>query len=58
MLALAHVLATESLADRDFLSTYCTGYDRFERYLLGVDDGIAEVAAVGVEDLRAARRRR
>ena len=42
MLALAHVLATESLADREFLSTYCTGYDRFERYLLGLDDGIAK----------------
>ena len=28
MLALAHVLATEGLADRDFLDTYCTGYDR------------------------------
>ncbi len=40
MLALAHVLATESLADRDFLRTYCTGYERFERYLLGVDDGV------------------
>ena len=40
MLALAHVLATESLADREFLSTYCTGYERFERYLLGVDDGV------------------
>lgn len=39
MLALAHVLATESLADRDFLSNYCTGYDRFERYLLGTEDG-------------------
>ena len=36
MLALAHVLATESLADRDFLTRYCTGYDRFERYLLGL----------------------
>ncbi len=42
MLALAYVLATESLADRDFLSTYCTGYDRFERYLLGLDDGVAK----------------
>ena len=40
MLALAHVLCTESLADRDFLGTYCTGYERFERYLLGVDDGV------------------
>lgn len=40
MLALAYVLATESLADRDFLATYCTGYERFERYLLGTDDGV------------------
>jgi biotin/methionine sulfoxide reductase len=40
MLALAHVLATESLADREFLATYCTGYERFERYLLGIDDGV------------------
>jgi biotin/methionine sulfoxide reductase len=40
MLALAHVLATESLADLDFLRTYCTGYERFERYLLGLDDGV------------------
>jgi len=31
MLALAYVLAAESLADRDFLNTHCTGYDRFER---------------------------
>ena len=58
MLALAHVLATESLADRDFLATYCTGYDRFERYLLGTDDGMPEIAGVGRGDLRAARRRR
>ena len=40
MLALAHVLAAESLADRAFLDTYCTGYERFERYLLGIDDGV------------------
>ncbi len=40
MLALAHVLATEGLADREFLATYCTGYERFERYLLGADDGV------------------
>ncbi len=40
MAALAHVLATESLADRDFLSRYCTGYEQFERYLFGVDDGV------------------
>lgn len=40
MLGLAYVLATESLADRAFLGRYCTGYERFERYLLGLDDGI------------------
>ncbi|BBY66308.1 molybdopterin guanine dinucleotide-containing S/N-oxide reductase [Mycolicibacterium helvum] len=39
MLALAYVLATENLADREFLDTYCTGYEQFERYLLGADDG-------------------
>ena len=40
MLALAHVLATEGLADREFLASHCSGYDRFERYLLGADDGV------------------
>lgn len=40
MLGLAYVLATEDLADRGFLSAYCTGYDRFEPYLLGLDDGV------------------
>ncbi|OFJ55358.1 molybdopterin oxidoreductase [Mycolicibacterium grossiae] len=38
MLALAYVLATEGLADRDFLGRYCTGWERFEAYLLGVTD--------------------
>lgn len=40
MLALAYVLATDGLADQTFLATYCTGYERFERYLLGTDDGV------------------
>lgn len=40
MLALAYVLATEGLADRGFLDRYCTGYDKFEDYLLGRTDGI------------------
>lgn len=42
MLALAYVLATEGLADLDFLDTHCSGYQRFERYLLGRDDGVAK----------------
>ena len=58
MLALAHVLATESLADRAFLDRYCVGYDRFERYLLGLRRRRAEVTAVGSGHLRTARRGR
>ncbi|KUI24221.1 molybdopterin oxidoreductase [Mycobacterium sp. IS-1742] len=42
MLAMAHVLATEGLADRGFLASHCVGYERFERYLLGADDGVAK----------------
>ena len=64
MLALAHVLATESLADRDFLATYCTGYDRFERYLLGTDDGVPKspewasaICGLPADTLRALARR-
>ncbi|MFZ5740050.1 MAG: molybdopterin guanine dinucleotide-containing S/N-oxide reductase [Pseudomonadota bacterium] len=39
MLGLAHSLVTEGLHDRGFLARYCTGYELFERYLLGIDDG-------------------
>lgn len=39
MLGMAHVLVNNGLEDRAFLAGYCTGYDRFERYLLGRDDG-------------------
>lgn len=38
MLALAHTLETEGLADRGFLASHCVGYPRFARYLLGDDD--------------------
>ncbi|NVN50203.1 molybdopterin-dependent oxidoreductase [Mycolicibacterium hippocampi] len=64
MLALAHVLASESLADRDFLATYCVGYERFERYLLGVDDGVPKspqwaacICGLSAEELTALARR-
>ncbi|QIV84994.1 molybdopterin guanine dinucleotide-containing S/N-oxide reductase [Mycolicibacterium frederiksbergense] len=64
MLALAHVLATEGLADRTFLDTYCVGYERFERYLLGTDDGVPKspawastISGLAAEDLRALARR-
>lgn len=40
MLALAHVLETEDLADRAFLDRYTVGYDGFRPYLLGDSDGV------------------
>lgn len=40
MLALAFVLASEDLHDRDFLGRFCVGYERFEDYLLGRSDGV------------------
>lgn len=64
MLALAHVLAVEGLADRSFLDTYCVGYDRFESYLLGRHDGTpkspqwaAAISGVSADDLTALARR-
>ncbi|GAS95381.1 molybdopterin oxidoreductase [Mycolicibacterium canariasense] len=64
MLALAHVLATEGLADRGFLDTYCVGYDRFERYLLGTDDGVPKspawastISGIAAQDITALARR-
>ncbi|WP_273732173.1 molybdopterin-dependent oxidoreductase [Mycolicibacterium septicum] len=64
MLALAHVLAIEGLADLDFLDTHCTGYQRFERYLLGRDDGVAKspqwasaISGLPAEELTALARR-
>jgi biotin/methionine sulfoxide reductase len=64
MLALAYVLATESLADKEFLTLYCSGYERFERYLLGTDDGVpkspqwaADICGLGADELTALARR-
>ncbi|MSQ69897.1 MAG: Asp-tRNA(Asn)/Glu-tRNA(Gln) amidotransferase GatCAB subunit C [Betaproteobacteria bacterium] len=64
MLGLAHTLATGQLADTEFLTRYCTGYDVFRRYLLGESDGVpktAEWAAgicdTGAEGIRALARR-
>jgi biotin/methionine sulfoxide reductase len=44
MLALAHCLHTEGLADNDFLNTYTTGFSEFLPYLLGTSDGCAKDA--------------
>jgi biotin/methionine sulfoxide reductase len=45
MLALAHTLVVNNRCDRDFLTRYCTGFDVFERYLLGHDGGFPKDAA-------------
>ncbi len=45
MLAMAHTLLTEKRYDAAFVSRYCAGFDRFRRYLLGLDDGVAKDAA-------------
>ncbi|MET0134940.1 MAG: molybdopterin-dependent oxidoreductase [Kibdelosporangium sp.] len=45
MLGLAHTLVSEDLHDKDFLNSHCVGYTEFERYLLGVSDGVVKDAA-------------
>jgi biotin/methionine sulfoxide reductase len=64
MLALAHTLITERLHDTAFLDRYCVGFDRFERYVLGQDDGqaktpewAAQISQVSAEDIRDLARR-
>jgi biotin/methionine sulfoxide reductase len=39
MLGMAHTLVTEGLHDRAFLDRFCVGYEVFETYLLGRNDG-------------------
>ena len=60
MLGLAHTLVEDGLEDREFLATYCVGYERFAAYLMGESDGIAKNAewAAAISGLDAARLRR
>lgn len=62
MLGIAHTLVKSGRVDRNFLSRYCEGYDRFERYLLGGQDGepeknaqwassITEISSKAIENL-------
>ncbi|MEA2515123.1 MAG: biotin/methionine sulfoxide reductase [Thermomicrobiales bacterium] len=64
MLGLAYTLLTEGLHDKEFLARYCVGFDRFERYLLGDEDGQAKTAewaeaisGIPTEAIRALARR-
>jgi anaerobic dimethyl sulfoxide reductase subunit A len=42
MIAMAHVLITESLYDRRFIKTHTHGFEDFEDYVLGKEDGLAK----------------
>lgn len=64
MLAMAHTLLTEELHDAQFVARYCTGFEQFRRYLLGLDDGTAkdadwaaDITGVGADTIRDLARR-
>ncbi|MEL6207459.1 MAG: molybdopterin-dependent oxidoreductase, partial [Pseudomonadota bacterium] len=64
MLALAHVIETESLTDHAFLERCTVGIERFRPYLLGDTDGVAKspdwaapLCGISAEDIRALARR-
>jgi biotin/methionine sulfoxide reductase len=55
MLGLAHTIVSEELHDREFLSSYCTGFERFLPYLTGEADGQPKDAewAASISDIQA-----
>jgi len=40
MIAMAHVMITENLHDRPFITAYTEGFEKFEDYVLGGEDGV------------------
>lgn len=59
MLGLAYALVSEKLHDRGFLDRYTVGYERFEDYLLGRDDGVqkspewaADICGIGADVIK------
>jgi biotin/methionine sulfoxide reductase len=64
MLGLAHTLHAEGLHDTAFLASHCVGFERFEPYLTGADDGTpkdadwaAAICEIPSETIRALARR-
>ncbi|MCG6114031.1 MAG: molybdopterin-dependent oxidoreductase [Mesorhizobium sp.] len=64
LLAMAYVLVTEDLADREFLSRCTVGFDKYAAYLRGEDDGVAktprwaqEITGHDAEEIAALARR-
>ena len=56
MLGIAFELEASDLVNRQFLASHCVGYERFKRYLLGLDDGQPKTPAWAAEicDIAAA----
>src|SRR4249919_2226329 len=44
MMAMAHTLLSEERHDASFVARYCTGFEAFRRYLLGLDDNVPKDA--------------
>jgi biotin/methionine sulfoxide reductase len=64
MLGIAHTLVTRGLHDRAFLDRYCAGYESFEPYLLGRNNGepkdavwAAGICGLAVEQITGLARR-
>jgi anaerobic dimethyl sulfoxide reductase subunit A len=63
MIAMAHVMITESLYDQNFMATYTFGFDKFKDYVMGQSDGVpktpewaSQISGVPAEDItRVAR---
>ncbi len=60
LIAIAKTLLDEQLTDNDFIQRYTVGFDVFQQYLEGVDDGIAKdavwastICAVSAQRIRA-----
>ena len=45
LIAMAYVMITEKLEDRGFLENYTTGFDTFEDYVVGKEDGVPKTPA-------------
>ena len=45
MIAMAFVMIREKLHDREFISTYTHGFEKFEDYVLGKEDGVPKTPA-------------
>ncbi|WP_454689044.1 molybdopterin guanine dinucleotide-containing S/N-oxide reductase [Achromobacter aloeverae] len=45
ILGIAHTLLAEDRHDKRFIQRYCVGFEKFEQYVLGHEDGVAKTAA-------------